>query len=204
MKTSKYIFILFLSINLTASAALQNSFEKNDNDYPVRKLTIEPAIGINPMPMSDLIISNLVQWNIKKRLSVISHSAYVYNNVFLREFNYVKTNYNYSLNQKFGIGTTLSSTHFSHTFSLMAGIKYDDYKETLDNPEFEKVKVTASSLSPDFGLMYNLKIGQKKYFFSYRMYIPLYPYPVKTLDTWSLDGNMANFAIEIGVGIRLK
>ncbi|CAN5655503.1 hypothetical protein BH11BAC1_BH11BAC1_25800 [soil metagenome] len=204
MKIIKYLTVSFLLLNLTVSAALRDSSKKTVSDYPVRKLTIEPAIGMNPMPLSDVLLSNLVQWNLKKRLSIISHSAFVQNNAFLRDFNFIKTNYNYSLNQKFGIGTSFFSKHFSHTFSLMAGIKYDNFKETMNNPEFEKVVVKISSLSPDFGLMYNLKIGQKKYFFSYRMYIPLYPYPMKSLDLLAVDGNMANLSVEIGFGIRLK
>ena len=94
--------------------------------------------------------------------------------------------------------------HTSHTFSFMAGIKYDAFKETLENPEFEKVSASVSSVSPDVGLMYNLKIGKKKYFFSYRMYIPLYPYPFKSSDITAIDGNMANLSLEFGFGIRLK
>jgi len=204
MKAIKYLTIAFLLLNHSVSEAQKNTSKGSNKDYPVRKLTIEPAFGMKFYPMPSPLISNLMQWNIKKRLSIISHSSYTFNHAFLRDFNYIKTNYDYSLNQKFGIGTTFSSTHFSHVFSLMAGIKYNAFKETLDNPEFEKMVVTMSSLSPDYGLMYNLKIGQKKYFFSYRMYIPLYPYPAKSLDFNSVDGNMANFTVEVGVGIRLK
>ena len=64
--------------------------------------------------------------------------------------------------------------------------------------------MSVSSVSPDFGLMYNLKLGKKKYFFSYRMYLPLYPYPFESGDVNSIDGNLANVTLEFGVGIRLK
>jgi hypothetical protein len=74
----------------------------------------------------------------------------------------------------------------------------------LENPDFETVSASVSSLDPDVGLMYNIKIGKKKYFFSYRTYIPLYPYPFKSTDVWTLDGNMANLSFEFGLGIRLK
>jgi hypothetical protein len=86
----------------------------------------------------------------------------------------------------------------------MAGIRYDAYKETLENPDIEKVSASVSSVSPDVGLLYNLKIGKKKYFFSYRMYIPLYPYPLISSYIWSLNDNMVNFSLEFGLGIRLK
>ncbi len=191
-------------MSLSATAAFDNSSTKTISKIPQRKLTIEPAIGLNPSPMSDLVFSNILQLNIKKRLSLISHTSYSLNNAFLGEFNYVKTDYNYSLGQKIGIGTSFYAKRSSHTISFMAGIKYDEFKETLDNPEFEKFSASVSSVSPDFGLMYNLKIGLKKCFFSYRMYIPLYPYPFKTSDIYAVDANMANISMEFGVGVRLK
>ena len=204
MKIAKYLIIPFCCLNLSVLLAQTDSFVKSDKEYPARKLTIEPAIGLNPWPMSDLVISNLVQLNINEELSIVSHTAYCYNNVFLRDFNYIKTNYNYTLSQKFGVGTTLFSKHSSHTFSLLAGVKYDAFKETLENPEFETVFASVTSFSPDFGLMYNLKKGKKKFFFSYRTYLPLYPYPIKSSDIFSIDGNLANISMEFGFGIRLK
>lgn len=204
MKITKYLFVSIFFLNLSALVAQNDGAAKPNKDYPVQRLITAPAIGLNPWPMSDLVISNLVQWDIKKRLSLVSYTAYSYNNVFLRDFNYIKTNYNYSLSQKVGVGTVLYSKRASHSFSLLGGIKYNSFKETLENPEFEKVSASASSLSPDFGCMYHLQLGKKKYFFSYRMYLPLYPYPVQRLDITAIDGNIANVSLEFGLGIRLK
>lgn len=204
MKLIKYIAITVLIFSNFTVIAQKKETKKSLKQFPVSKLTIEPGIGIKPAPQADLLLSNVVQWNIKKRLSITSHSAISFNSPFERNFNYIQTNYNYSLMQRFGIGTSLYTRKSSHTFSLMGGIKYDAYKETLNNPEFEKVTVALNSSSPDFGLMYNLKIGQKKFFFSYRMYIPLYPYPVKGMDFQSIDGNLANISVELGLGIRLN
>jgi len=201
MKIIIYISFSFLLLSLPASAQ-KETYETANKNYPVRILTIEPAIGLEPM--SDLIISNLVQWNIKKRLSTVSYTSYAFNNAMQRDFNHIKTNYNYTFTQKFGVGTSLYSRHTSHTFSILAGIRYDAYKETLENPEFEKASASISSVSPDFGLLYNLKVGKKKHFFSYRMYIPLYPYPFKSSYLWSVNDNMANLSFEFGYGIRLK
>jgi len=204
MKLAKFLFMLYFLLNLSALVAQNDGAAKPNKDYPVQRLITAPAIGLNPWPMSDLVISNLVQWDIKKRLSLVSYTAYTYNNVFLRNFNYIKTNYNYSLSQKVGVGTALYSKHASHSFSLLGGIKYNSFKETLENPEFEKVSASVSSISPDFGCMYHLQVGKKKYFFSYRMYLPLYPYPVQRLDITAIDGNIANISLEFGLGIRLK
>ena len=201
MKTIIYLSIFFSFLNLFASAQNVDS-EIARNGNPVRRITIEPAIGLEPM--SDLIFSTLVQFNLKKRLSIVSYTSYSFNNAMQRDFNYIKTNYNYTLSQKFGVGTSLYTKHSSHTFSLMAGVRYDTYKETLENPDFEEVSASVSSVSPDLGLLYNLKIGKKKYFFSYRMYIPMYPYPLISSDIWSLSDNMVNLSFEFGLGIRLK
>lgn len=201
MKSIINLSIAFLLLTLTVSAQTDSSAGIKEN-YPLRRLTIEPAIGMEPM--ADLIISNLVQLNLKKRINFISYTSYAFNNALQGDINYIKTDYNYSLSQKFGVGTSFYAKHSSHTFSLIAGVRYDAYKETLDNPDFEKFSASESSLSPDAGLLYNLKVGKKKHFFSYRMYIPLYPYPFKTLDIWSLSDNMANLSFEFGVGIRLK
>lgn len=204
MKRIKYLSVAFLLLHLTVSAANKDTTEPSSKDFPLRSVTIEPAIGMNPMPSTDLVFSNLIQWNINKRLGIISHTSYALNNALQRNFNYIQTNYNYTLSQKFGVGTSFYTKHSSHTFSFMAGIKYDAYKETLENPDFETVSASVSSVSPDVGLMYNLKVGKKKYFFSYRMYIPLYPYPFKTSDINALDANAASLSMEFGIGIRLK
>jgi len=204
MKIFIHLFLSLLFLTLSASAAEKDSTEAANNNYPLRRVTIEPAIGMETSQMFDLVISNLVQWNIKKRLAIVSYTSYSFNDAMDRNFNYIMTDYNYSLSQKFGVGTSLYTKHTSHTFSFMGGIRYDAMKVTLENPEVEKASASVSSVSPDIGLMYNLKIGKKKYFFSYRMYIPLYPYPFKSTDFWAIDGNTANLSIEFGLGIRLK
>ncbi|MBK8564710.1 MAG: hypothetical protein IPN76_15595 [Saprospiraceae bacterium] len=204
MKMAKFLFIPFFLLKLSALVAQHDIPANIYKDFSAQKLKIAPAIGLNPYPTADLVISNLVQWDIKRRLSLTSYTAYTYNSVFLRDFNYIKTNYNYSLSQKIGVGTTLYSKRASHTFSLLGGIKYNSFKETLENPEFEKVSASASSISPDFGMLYHSQVGMKKFFFSYRMYLPLYPYPVQRLDITAIDGNIANLSLEFGLGVRLK
>jgi hypothetical protein len=199
----KLIFLLGCLLIVTIGAYAQEKSSSITSSYPLRIVTIEPAIGIETSEMGDFIVSNLIQWNINRRLALISYTSYSHNTL-LREFNYITTDYNYSLTQKFGVGTSFFTKHTSHTFSFLAGIRYVAFKETLENPDFETVSASVSSTSPDIGLMYNLKIGQKKCFFSYRMFIPLYPYPFKSSDAWSLDGNMANLSLEFGLGIRLK
>ena len=192
---------LYILLSTIQTSAQVNPSEKADIKYTWRTLTLEPAIGLEPM--SDLLISNLVQWNIKKRLSLVSYTSYAFNNAMKRTFNYITTEYNYAITQKFGIGTSLYTNHSSHTFSILAGIRYNAFKETLRNPELQNISASVNSFSFDPGVMYNIKIGKKKYFFSFRMFVPLSPYPFLSSDTWSIGENMYNLTLEFGFGIRL-
>ena len=204
MKQYKLLLII-ISILLFANSFAQSKKQAtNEKHFSVRQLTIEPGVGIHTNFGTDLLITNLVQWNPKKRLAFASHSSYNINNVLQRKFNGIKTEYNYSINQKFGAGTTFYSKRSSNTFLLMAGIKYTSFKETLVTPDNKSVSASINAFSPDYGLMYSLKKGVKKHFFSFRMYVPLYPFPFKDVNTWALDGNMNNIALEFGLGIKIK
>lgn len=198
MKSCNYIFLIVLL------CAYSEGYAQSDTPKSPRTLTIEPGIGIHTNFGTDLLISNLVQWIPRRRLSIASHSSFNLNNITQRSFNYVETNYNYSLNQKFGAGVSFFSRKSSHTFLAMVGVKYTAYQETLNNPHFDVVSTSINSLSPDYGLMYSLKRGWKKYFFTCRVYLPLYPWPIKGANILYADSNMANIALEFGVGIKIK
>jgi len=204
MKQQKFLFIIISVLVYANSFAQKNISAVKEKHSTVRQLTIDPGIGIHSNFGTDLLISNLVQWNPKKHLSLASHSSFNINKILQRDFTGIKTNHNYSINQKFGVGTTFYSKKSSNTFLLMAGVKYTSFQETLINPDHNKVSASINSISPDYGLMYNLRKGVKKYFFSFRMYVPLYPWPVKDVNIYSVDGNMNNIALEFGVGIKIK
>lgn len=204
MKTIFNLTAILILLNFTNLSGQANTILAKNAQNRYSKLSIEPALGINPMPLSDIVASNLVQWDVNKRFAVVARSAMYFNTVFARNFNYIHTDYNYSLSQTIGVGTSFYGKRVSHTISLLGGLKFDDTKETMNNPEFEKVSFGISTLSPDFGLMYNVKLGSKKYFFSCRIYLPLYPYPLKNFDINMIDGNIANTSLEFGLGIRLN
>lgn len=204
MKQHTLLFILITIIPFSKIFSQTKNTGANKEQATIRVLTIEPGIGIHTNFGTDLLFTNLVQWNPKKRIAIVSYSSYNINNIFLTKFNGVSTEYNYSINQKFGIGTTFYAKRSSNTFLFLAGAKYTTYKETLVDPDKNKVSASINSFSPDYGLMYSLKKGVKKYFFSFRMYIPLYPWPVKDISTSVVDGNMNNISLEFGVGLKIK
>lgn len=204
MKTHKYLTLLLILGITTLGFAQQDTTTGSSQPNGLRLLTIEPAIGIHTNFGTDLLITNLVQWNPYKRWSFGAHTSYNINNIMLGEFNHVTTDYNYSLNQKFGAGMMFNRKKGSHTLMLMAGVKYTSYKETLDNPDLDKASISISAFSPDYGIMYSAKRGWKKYFFTYRMYLPLYPFPIKGSNILYTEGNMNNIALEFGMGMKIK
>ncbi len=205
MNVLKYLLLLSaLLVSARGFAQKIPATTTNTHTPVVRLLTIEPGIGIHTNFGVDLLLTNLVQWNPYKRLSIASHSSFNVNNITQRNFNHIKTNYNYSINQKFGVGTSLYSKRSTHTFLLMVGAKYTSYKETLDSDDFENTSVAIDALSPDYGLMYSLKRGWEKCFFTVRTYLPLYPWPTKGSNPLYLDGNMNNIALELGIGVKIR
>lgn len=204
MKKHLFLFII-LSIVSSASTYGQSTKQAtNEKHFLGLPLTIEPGIGIHTNFGTDLLLSILVQWNPVKRLALAAHSSYNINNLLQRNFNGIQTVYNYSINQKFGAGATLYSKKSSNTFLLMAGVKYTSFRERLVTPDNKNESASVSAFSPDYGLMYSLKKGVKNHFFCFRMYVPLYPIPVKAFDTWAADGNINNIALEFGIGIKIK
>jgi len=204
MKLLKYFFLFLLFCGYLEGFAQSDSVASIDNARPARTLTVEPGIGIHTNFGTDVLISTLVQWNPRRHLSLASHSSFNINNVTQRSFNNIETNYNYSVNQKFGIGLSTYTRKSSHAFLLMVGAKYTSYQESLVNPSFSAATASIDSWSPDYGLMYSLKRGWKKYFFTTRLYLPLYPWPTKGSNILYTDGNMQNVALEFGVGIKIK
>ena len=204
MQKIKY---LTLSISLLSGVfgfAQEDLSMMADGRSPVRELTTEPGFGIHTNFGTDFLVTNLIQWNPREHFTIAAHSSLNINNITQRYFNGIKTNYNFSVNQKFGVGTTIYSKRRSHTFLLMFGARYTSYRETLDDERFDPVAATVSSFSPDYGLMYSLKRGWKNYFLTYRIYVPLYPWPIKGSDMSYLGGNMDNVSLEIGIGMKIK
>ncbi len=204
MKPYKCLSLLFFLLVYANVFAQKDSSKHMDKQYPVRILTIEPGVGIHANFGTDLLIANLVQWNPRKKLSLASYTSFNINNISQRNFNHVKTNYNYSINQKFGVGTTFYMRKSANTFLLMIGAKYTTYKETLDNPNLNKVSTSISALSPDYGVMHSFKRGWKKYFFTSRFYLPLSPLLTKGAKIEYVQGTFRDIALEFGVGIKIK
>lgn len=197
MRHSIYIplFILLFSS--------MTGYAQSASKIQTKAITIQAGVGVRVNFGKDIILSNLILANPYKHLSIATHSSVSYNNLLHRNFNYIKTNYDYSVSQSIGAGTTIFGKRSTHSFLLMFGLKYNNFKQTLQNPEFEQVTIKVSALSPDMGFRYNFTYGIKKCFFRGGLYIPLYPYPIKSLNIEAIDGNLKNIALEAGIGIKI-
>jgi hypothetical protein len=190
MKTAASIFALFL---------LSFAGFSQDNKYPLRKLSIEPAIGLRlsaAFGLIDVQFSGLVQYQLNKRFSLASHTAISFDVNSFKAFKNINPKYSITTFQKFGIGTSVYTKHSSHTLFLMAGGKYFAYSASIDNPKLEdNVKSRFSTIAFDKGLLYNLKIGRGNPYFSGRIYAPVFD------GKWIM---LENTSLEFGAGFRLK
>lgn len=204
MKNTNLLLIAFF-VAVSMPGFSQDQTDSIDEIQPATSyLTIEPGVGIHTNFGTDALLSTLVQWNPRKRFSVASYSAYSFNNVMLRYFNHIRTDYNYSFNQKLGAGTTFLSRRGSHTLLLMMGMKYTTFQETLENPNLMRVSTSIKSWSADYGFLYSRKHGWKRYFFVTRLYLPLSPWLAKGGRIENVQGTLRDIALEVGLGVRLR
>lgn len=190
MKTS-FIFLFFLAFNSVLTA--------QTGAYPHRKFSIEPAIGMRvsaAFGLVDIQISGLVQYNVTKRISLASHTAFSFDLNTFKAFKNIDQKYSITTFQKFGIGASAYTKKTAHTVFLMGGGKYFAYSGSIKNPALEdNVQTKFNTFSFDKGLMYNLKVGSQKHYFSGRIYAPIF------------DGKwiaIENTAVELGAGFQLK
>jgi hypothetical protein len=169
-----------------------------DDRIPLSRLTIEPAIGTRLLSLigdRDIRVANLLQFNYTKKLSFIAHTGF--SSDFSRNWvPDVKQNYSFTLTQKFGLGTSFNTRRATNAFFILGGLSYQSYSGTLNNSRLpENTTTKINSIYPDYGVMYNLKSGRKKYYLSSRLYLPL---------TDGLYGIIENANVEFGIGFRLK
>ncbi|NIF06277.1 hypothetical protein F3J23_12590 [Chryseobacterium sp. Tr-659] len=164
-----------------------------------RVLEIKPAIGATGSPIKPTV-SVMVLHPLNLRFSAVSHSMISFLLFANNSEQYIKTHYNYSLSQKLGIGYSLygKKGKSRHTLLALGGIRHVAFKETLNHPDLDEVSISTHSTVADYGLMYELSVGKKRYTFDTRLYLPFSPiqyYP---------QGTLTNLIyLEVGIGIRL-
>lgn len=189
-----FITLIFaVSINL----GIAQTIPVTENDA-LSKFTIEPAIGTrlnSLMGNPNLQVANLIQYNHKKKISLIAHTAFS-TDMNVSYIPDVRQNYSYSFSQKVGLGTSFNTKRATNAFFVLTGLTYSAYSGTIKSEQLpESITTNTRSFFADYGVMYNLKSGRKKYFLSSRLYMPLQD---------GLMGGVENTTLELGVGVRLN
>ncbi len=149
---------MFLLICLPVIIGMQ--LQAQDTIRQEKIFEIKPAIGATGSPVKPTI-SVMVLRPLNYRFSAVSHSMTSFL-MFSNTPQYIKTHYNYSLSQKFGIGYSLYGKKKSrHTLLALGGIRHIAFKETLEHPELERISISTHHTVADYGLMYELSVGKR-------------------------------------------
>jgi len=159
-----------------------------------RSLDLNVGMGIPNPTFYPIPITIVYQQNIKSNFSWI----------FLSKF-YAQFNEDASLHESFnsiswveapGIGGTLGNKLFNTGLFLVGGVRYYHSKLTVDNSAiFQEPTLVTNKLNPELGLLYNLKIGRNKLYFTSQIYVSALPFK-------NFYSNLHTFSI--GVGYKFK
>ena len=186
---------------ILASLGWHVVFAQNKVDVSIRpyeRLTTELGVGTRLMSIMgspNVQLSNLLQYRVSKRFVLASQTGY-YHNVPNSRIVDVEQNHSFSMFQRLGLGLPLSKKINSSALLFLAGFRYDRYSGTLLNDEISETVTTESeSTNLDYGIMYNMRMGRKKYFISSRIYVPLKD---------GLYGIVEGATMDLGVGLRIR
>ena len=159
-----------------------------------RSLDLNVGMSLTYPKFYPIPITIVYQQNIKRNFSWI----------FVSKF-YALLNGDASLNESYksfnwveatGLGGTLGNKWFNTGLFLVGGARFYHSKFTVDNSAiFQEPTLVTTKLNPELGLLYNLKIGKRKLYFTSQVYISMLP----------LKNFTANLhTVSVGVGYRFK
>jgi len=158
-----------------------------------RSIDLNAGIGITYPHFYPIPISIVYQQNIKRGFSWILLSQ------FYAKFNeeeYVNESYKFfNWVEAAGIGGCLGNKSFNTGLYLVGGGRFYHTKTTVDNSEmFNEPTLVTNKLNPELGLLYNIKAGKKKLYFTSQIYISMFPFK-------NFTANLHTFSV--GVGYRI-
>lgn len=186
------IFTLFFHHTLSAQDSLSN--------YTSPKFqSIELKLGVAPLLLAAKLLRPSIgvtyQYNILKGISAISYTE----SIFAKETSdYIKYN-EYFLLQAFGIGVTRGKKRFNNSLFLLGGGRYYYSKATVNDITFDKSTYRTSVIYPELGLLYTIKIGKRKIYFTGQLYLPIAP--IQLLKGFE---RFTEATLSFGVGYKIK
>jgi hypothetical protein len=182
-------FFLLVSSQLQAQDSLQ-TFKSSS----FRSIEVKTGIGFGYPPRLYKIPINVVyQQNIKGGFSTILYSELLYQSFEVSKFNYKTTEF--LMLEAVGIGKTIGNKKFNNGLYLMGGARLYHSKLEVNNTDFKQNTLVTNIITPEMGLLYNLKVGRKKLYFSTQLYFVLTP--LKNFIE-------ARHTLTLGVGYRLN
>lgn len=137
--------------------------------------SIEVKVGKNGLLQVPITpnVSVLYQKNIGKHLAAVFYSELACS-VFNTnpEKQYLTSNF-FSWKESIGIGGTFGKKAFNNSLLLMGGGNY--FRDHSYVKEELKTEMITTKLAPELGVLYNLKWGKKRVYFSFQHYVPLTP-----------------------------
>jgi hypothetical protein len=182
------VFIVLGILNLNAQDTLPYYQSKDFR-------CIDLNLGVRtPLNFYQIPITIVYQQNIRRNFSWISFSQL-----------YAKSNHDESLNEDYkstnwveavGIGGTIGNKGFNTGLFLVGGGRFFHSKVNEKNSTiFQEPTLVTNKLNPELGLLYNLKVGKKKLYFTSQVYISMLP----------IKNFYSNLhTVSIGVGYRFK
>jgi hypothetical protein len=154
---------------------------------------LNAGIGITCPHFYPIPITIVYQQNIKRGFSW----------VLLSQF-YAEFNEDESVNESYkffnwveaaGIGGSLGNKSLNTSSYLVGGGRFYHTKAIVDNSEVSnEPALVTSKINPEFGLLYNIKAGNKKFYFSFQVYISMFQFK-------NFTANLHTFSV--GVGYRI-
>lgn len=137
-----------------------------------RSIEIKTGIGVGFPPRIYKIPINIVyQQNIKGGFSTILYSEFLSMFSKSSESSYSE----FIWLEAVGIGKTIGNNRFNNGLYLLGGGRVYHSKLALYNTDFNQNTLVTKKITPELGLLYNLKVGKKKYYFTTQMYFALTP-----------------------------
>jgi hypothetical protein len=190
------VVLLFCKIGFA-----QNSATNAVNFIPPQYKSIDFKLGST---IQAVISPNILyQHNVKKHLAVVSYTELgfqPFGNPLFSQSNVENIRIShFNIIEAVGIGVTLGKKRFNNNVFIVGGGRYLYEKITLNNRNFNNPSYSISKLYPEVGLLYNLKIGKKKMYYTAQLYVPIYPFvEFKTFDKVLVS------TLSVGVGFKLN
>lgn len=108
--------------------------------------------------------------------------------------NYLTINH-FRMVEALGVGGSIGKKGFNNSLFLLGGVRY--YRSHAYAQEELKPELITSKFLPELGVLYRLRLGQKKIYFTLQHYLSLYPFRV-------LAAGEGFSTTSIGLGLRLR